>query len=296
MKKSPGEVGDTIMDVKGSDFRPDYDPSEILDLDATVPKSAQGISKDGFAVEFLREAPTAASIYNPAKTPFVDLGTVTSRTSAQAVTELTQKVVKDLSASPSVRKKIANRAAQWWEQNGSALYGNSDEFYRAFGSKFLSPSDDAVKIFPAGTNFDNAPAELIEKAFKRSSRVGSTEGLDVLAFVMEDLNSRAKTVANEIVNLKASNADYSAAMNRLVDLQNKMGYFLPLKGESGSGGGRFLQAIKDFPKRLAGQKVEDIRAQDIIDSQTTPPSSGFSQMWEAARNGDPVAKEPRVFC
>ena len=32
LKKSPGEVGDTIMDVKGSDFRPDYDPSEILDL------------------------------------------------------------------------------------------------------------------------------------------------------------------------------------------------------------------------------------------------------------------------
>ena len=29
---------------------------------------------------------------------------------------LTQNVSQDLSASPSVRKKIGNRAAQWWEQ------------------------------------------------------------------------------------------------------------------------------------------------------------------------------------
>lgn len=295
LNKPASEVGETVMDVKGSIFRPDYDPSEVLDLDSTVPKTARGISEDGFAVEFLREAPTASSIYNPAKTPFVELGSVTSRASAQAVTELTQKTVKDLSSNPGVRKKIANRAAQWWEQNGSTLYGSSDEFYRAFGSKFLSPSDDAVKIFPAGTDFDNAPADLIEKAFKRSSRLGSTEGLDVLAFVMEDLNSRAKTVATEIINLKASNSDYSAAMNRLIDLQNKMGYFLPLKSESGSGGGRFLQAIKDFPKRLSGQKVEDIRAQDIIDSKTSPPSSGFSEMWEAAKKGDPIAKKNLEF-
>ena len=318
--ESPQTAAKKLDNVAEPVGRPDLEPQEMVDVDSAVSvvKPAGGdkyVSKEALTKELLRKNNLGDDYLTSAdRNYFSNIKALSDEKGLQTVIKESMKTVRRLKAFPEDLASSMARAEAWWSSNKHLLDHDLDKLARNFLSgegEELLPDGTRVQSFVADNVQPMGIAKYIdiddtqkgvESALKEYSVVGE-EGFISAAIVGEELGVRIQRMARQATNLDNANIDFTADIENLIELHEKMSLFLiPLRR------GKRRWAVEGIDQqRKTIRKVKDadvqgaIRAKDPVSSNAasrsfetismdaTDPGMTIREMWNAYKSGNKAA-------
>ena len=274
--KSADEVAASLDNVSLPNKGRDYDISEAIEIDTGVPLPNEGnefINSDAFLTTALRrsDAPFLENSVDATQPSyFTNIQRFTDEKSYQQALE---EAVKELERLPSASKELANiqrSAKSWIDEFVDTTTGRLD-VDRALASY---PYDDVV------TESTGKGAGLFasrgEDAFLREGAITTPAGSIVSTIVGQEMSERLFRQANEIMSVEGRRQDWTAAVERYLEMQQKTQLFMvPLR--------RFQRRFHLMGESLQKSSAEKVRAnapvkdakKTKVDRGETSPSRDF---------------------
>ena len=282
-------------------YSPDFEPSEVIDIDSVVPtslptKGNQYISHSALQREMLRDVGILDDgLTSAQRSYFSNYKPLAKETGIQKVIEEVTKALKKLPEYPSDLATATLRAETFWNENKNLIDENLDDLV----IKFADKNEEMVRTL-------DDRWEVVRNAFPSSAETRLRDGTattpagDIAgALIGEELGIKIQKQALAVTNLENADIDFTDAVNTLVDLQEVAeNFFIPLRRA------RRQWAIAGKTKQR--KTIESIQDAMVVDPNAQKPAtldsaaSNFTrirkddtdvgktlrEIWDAAQAGD----------
>ena len=297
--KNPEKVQEAIDNVSKPDYKPDYEPHEVLDVDTVVPtskpsKGYQSVSEDALRAEMLRDVGILDDgLTSAQRNYFSNYKPLARESGIQATIKEVTKGLKGLNLAPADKKRMVQRAADFWNENKGLIDENLDDLVE----KFADPAEEMVRAVDGRWQtvhdaFSIKPAQRL-----RQGSATELSGTIVAAAIGEELGVKIQKGAMVANNLEQTGIDFSDAVENLIKLQEVAeNFFIPLRRGKRKA---HLEMVANQRKSIEGI-VDPVSQSKQVDATVNAPGSNFTrirkddadvgktirEMWDAAQAGD----------
>ena len=304
--KTLDQVTEGVDNVQTPQYRPDYEPHEVMEIDNAVPvgrpsEGMESVSPDNLRREVLRKAGLGEDGLTSAdRSYFTNYKALSDDAGMQRII---REVNKTLTKLPDFKDDLgvaAQRAAEFWNANRSLIDNNLDDLV----VKFADPAEGIVK--QTETNWEVAGRAFSDVKSELSERLGVTPaGHMVGALIGEELGVRIQKNATSILNLDDAGIDFTDAMDSFIELQKKANlFYVPIRRskrewavEGYAQQRKMIRGLKDAdvqtPGRVKPSETATMSGRDLttIKVDETDVGQTMEELWDAAKAGDTDALE-----
>ena len=296
--KSSDEVDRAVNDVREPLYDSLAEPHEVVDIDSAVPVSKPSKGKEFISDEALMRRATSSiaedSTQDAGGRYMTNWSAVTDDNSLQRVMQEASSTLKRLKSFPEDMKTVIGRTAEWWDANKQLLDQNFDGLVLNFSNltKTLEGKEGLEALLKPDVD-----------TYLREYAATSEEGFLAASLVGEELGTRIQKQAAVAVKLEDGSIDFSAAIENILNLHDKLNLFLiPLRRgkrrwavEGMLQQKRSLKRLKDADVQGAIRKQDPLssdaasRSFEVVRDVETDPGLTLRELWTAFQEGDDAA-------
>ena len=303
--KSVDEIQTSLDDITLPEGKgPDYDINEVSTIDTGVPKPTPGdvvVNGDALQVSALRRSSNPGldnALTASDHSYFTNLDVFSDNASYKKAIDEATKHLEPVMKSSADKARIAANAQAWMKQfiDASNSRFDLDRALEFYPYEMVEPLKPSAQVYD-----DLARTGGPDKEFLRSGAVTTDEGTVVSTLIGEELGMRLHRAARGVMNLENVEADWSAAIEQYIKLQDKAELFLtPLRrfklrwNVTGEAQGKdFLRQLKlnlgvDDAKKTRVDRAVDAPADEFRTIRAEPGQDGATlrELLDAYKAGD----------